>query len=193
MKPTVLLVALVIGCGGNDDSPSTLQQQDSAVTGETSATTDSGTPMDSVASDSTAMSDATSEAAPDVPLGPCNDLGDSSMGVLPVFMGGSAPTSSGGTITDGTYVLSQVVQYSGSASTIKDYGTVRFTAGVMDRTEGGRKSRATYTISTRFLKLTYTCGGFSATETIPFSASASSFTEYVSYGGGTRVRTFYKK
>lgn len=194
MRVVVTLCMLLIGCGGSEDASTVA---DTAVTttetsvADTSAGEETSAGDSSPTTDGSSMAEVAADVAPDVPMGPCNDLALGPTGYLPTFMGGSAPTSSGGAITDGTYELAMVQQYSGSASTTKDYGTVRFTAGVMDRVDLFGKSRASYTIATRFLQLTYTCG--SGPMTIAYTATSTMFREYVSYGGGTRVKTYYRK
>jgi hypothetical protein len=191
MRVLVTLCVVLIGCGGGEDASGTSADTsptaetagaDTSTTGDVSVAGDSGVPADVV------PADVVAEAPP---MGPCNDLALAPTGVMPVFMGGSAPTSSGGTIADGTYELAQVTQYSGSATTTKEYSTVRFTAGVIDRVDLFGKSRASYTIDGRFLRLTYTCG--MGPTNIAFTAGLSTFREYVPYGGGTRVLTYNKK
>lgn len=199
---TVVAVTWVLAGCSSDGAGS----QDAGADSSDSAARDS-MPADSRPTD--AAMDASDMAAPDgadsaiddtagkpEKSGPCHNLQDVSNGVMPTFQAGSPPTPNGGQLVDGTYVLGMVVQYGGSSSTVKDYGTIRISGNLIERAEGSERSIQSYSISgSRYLDLTYTCHPIASfvgsAQKVGYTATSSLFREYVSSGGGKRARTFY--
>lgn len=148
---------------------------------------DGSSPEAATAADASHGSSTDAQAA-------CTSLTDVSTGVMPVFQGGSAPPGGGGTLFDGTYTLGEVMQFSGAASTIKDYGTIRITGATIERAEGSHRWSEIVSVTGNSLSRLVACdsSGAGRTDKVQFTATSTFFREYVPYGGGTRARTFYK-
>ncbi len=123
----------------------------------------------------------------DVPAGQaCNVLTAAGPGITPTCASGSLPVGVGGTIVDGTYVMTQLTYYGADCSTTPVSETLQIAGGCIQVASSGPVSlteSATYAVAGNVLALTKTCfntGAAVSTSTQDvghtFTATASAFT-----------------
>jgi hypothetical protein len=109
---------------------------------------------------------------------------------------GAPPTMTGGTITDGVYALTQMVQYNGENGDTGHKDTMVFAgghgqiAGLQDGTGPMQNAFFDYTTSGNDLMLTLTCGG-SGSITLKYTATATTVTT-VNNDDPNELHTFTK-
>jgi len=133
--------------------------------------------------------------------GACNTLADDGPGVVPRAVASAAPNPMGGAITDGTYVLSGIVLYTGpGGSTTAPNGTfsavTQISGGKMLQvgTVNGTETRyaSTFTTSGTTISTNDTCPS-PKSETHSFTASTTELRIYDSAAGGTLEQAFSKR
>ncbi len=196
----LLVVAACSSTSSSAPAPATDAQTGDGGAGDDDAANEDAPPSD-VGEDVTEPVDSapppdTGTPTKDTATATCNTLTDMSSGVIPVFQAGPAPTAAGGTIPPGVYVLTAVTQYGGSATTAKEFGTIDIGTSQMQRVEGSLRTTVGFEYGENQIFYTYLCGPAGVVNTnvdAKFQTGSITFTEYVPFGGGTRVRTFTKK
>jgi hypothetical protein len=192
-------VVVLLGCGSDE---SDVVASDTGVADSTTVTVDSALetaletalPVDSTSVDTT-VSDAPTDAKPDVGADTkpvrCHELVYDGDGVVVANASGSPPAATGGTLVDGTYLITASAQYGATAAEV-DMAIMVFAGGKLERFDDFGRSAQTYATTGTSIKLTTTCGD-APTMTIPFTATSTTYTEHLPMLGGTRVRTYTKK
>ena len=109
---------------------------------------------------------------------------------------GPPPAMTGGTIADGTYALTKMVQYNGETGNTAHKDSMVFAggngqvAGLKDGTGPLQSAFFTFTTAGNELTLTMTCGG-SGTVTLKYTATATTITT-VNAGDPNELHTFTK-
>ena len=122
-----------------------------------------------------------------VPAGQaCNALTAAGPGITPTCASGSLPVGEGGTIVDGTYVMTRLTYYGTDCSTTPVSETIQVAGGCIQVASSGPVSlteSATYAVAGNVLSLTRTCfnaGAAVSTSTQDvsqtFTATATGFT-----------------
>lgn len=122
----------------------------------------------------------------------CHELAVEGSGVTVKNSTAAPPAATGGTIVDGTYVISESIHYGPSPVSELDMATLKFEGGTLYRIDDWWVSTQSYELAGTSLKYTAVCGTF-PTWTIPFDATATTYREYLPMGTGTRVRTYTRK
>jgi hypothetical protein len=127
-----------------------------------------------------------------VPAGQaCNALSNVGSSVTPTCMTGTIPRGTGGTIVDGTYVLTAQTYYnSATCSTIPVGGTIELAGGCLQLVIGVPFSGTgsfTYTVQGADITMTETCvnpsGATADTPTTTFTATPTTFTRFIMNSG----------
>jgi hypothetical protein len=129
----------------------------------------------------------------------CNNLDLPASSVTIAQGAGAPPTPTGGTITDGTYLLTALTDYStsGSEAGATAMAVYRFSGTSVDRVgrrPDGRVERGTgtYSLSGTSITLTLSCGASSTLGTQGYSATATTLTLTDAPGTKSLVATLTK-
>jgi hypothetical protein len=184
----VFAILAAAGCSDSADSPATT---DSGVVADTApndaATGDTGSDTGTVVTDS----------APAETGDPCTAVANTGASVSKTTNAVPTPMMTGGTIVDGTYVLTKWDLYNGETGTSTHKETFVFAAGKGQRvgsTDGGADKAIFFdyaTSGTNAITLTLTCGGMGTVATT-YSATATTFV-FASPSNKNQVQTFTKK
>lgn len=193
-----LFVLPLMGCGSDDSTPSVTN--DAATGGDTNAATDSAPGADSASTDDTATatdSGSPADADPaDASFNPCAPVPNVGATISKVTHAGAAPTMTGGTIADGTYVLTAFDLYGGATGTSTHKMTLVLKGGdaVHVDSKDGAADKITYvkyTTSGSSFTMSTSCGG-SGSVTVGYTATATTFMMN-SPGMTNEVLTYTKK
>jgi hypothetical protein len=159
----------------------------------TAPATDAGTTPTADAASGTPTDSGTPEASSgDV----CAEIAQQGASIDKDHDPGPPPAMTGGTIADGTYVLTKMVQYNGENGNLAHQETIVFAGGngQIVGTESGATKRLffTYTTSGNEITEVVSCGGPAASVKQQYTATA---TTYVSVNSGDKneLHTFTKK
>lgn len=189
---TVLIACfaiLVTACGDTDPSPAGAPDAASSVA-------DAGTPSapDAAQDAGTAAQDAGEDATTDSGKTPCNSLANVGSEVAEEASPTAPPEATGGTLMDGTYVLTSAILYTGAGGANGPTGakrrmTIRLTGTAGESVFDGLGRNATFVPNGTKLVITNTCPSNEVAET-PFSATSTSLTIHVEKTSGTLVQVF---
>ena len=131
----------------------------------------------------------------DRPAGGCTDLVELSPGVVHALSSDPAPTPSGGAISDGTYVNTQIVYYgTDKGGTGLSLGTLRFANGVVEEAQGtANHSKSSFTVSGATINFTEVCPSAGLAHSESFTATPTTFAAFSKFGGETVVKTYTKQ
>ncbi|MBI2395824.1 MAG: hypothetical protein HYV09_40035 [Deltaproteobacteria bacterium] len=151
------VLSLAMGC--SDDSPATVTDTGVGVT-------DTGSAIDTATA-----GDAADACAPITNVGTV---------ITKTTVSSAPPTMTGGTIVDGTYVLTNITKYNGVVGSITHKETMLFSGGNgqnVDSADGGpdKHTYFKYTTSGSELTMTVACGGAGSLK-IKYTATPTTFT-----------------
>lgn len=192
-----VLGASTLACSGSDDTATTTES-DTGTVADTSTTSDGSAEDTSVAVD-TGVADTVVKA--DSPAG-CNTLDNVGDTVTTTRVAEALPTLTGGTLAEGTYVVTAVTEYTGTGGasgtvagdTMKQ--TMRLAAGKfeivrMQKTNPEKRSAGDYKTSGTTFTMTGTCP--SASGDVPVNYEATGTTLKISLGTTLKTVITYTK
>lgn len=126
----------------------------------------------------------------------CNTLANDGAPVTLRVAVGQAPAPRGGSITDGTYVLTDAVRYTGSSGTKGGGSTLRMTVRIIgsaaEIADGDQRASAKFSTSGTQLVATDTCPD-NHTQTLGYTATNSALTVISHDSGASVVEVFSKE
>ena len=127
--------------------------------------------------------------------GDCNAIAQQGSQVIATFTSGDPPAPTGGTIVDGTYVLTSATYYGTMVtSTVSETAVVAsgcIMAVLTDQQSGAiERNNLAYTTSGTDLTETHTCPLSTVTTTVSFSTTATTLTLSYTIDGATRVGVY---
>jgi hypothetical protein len=158
-------------------------------------TTDAGSTTDAATTDSATASD-TGSGADANPTDVCAEVANVGGQVMKDHDPGPPPAMTGGTVVDGTYVLTKMVQYNGENGQLAHQETMVFKNGngQIVGTESGKTQRLffSYTTSGNEMTKVVTCGGPAGSVVQKYTATATTFVS-VNNGDANELHTFTKQ